>query len=385
MTSDKTILTFVLFAMLPVILPISHRAALGQVPQPASTSTSSSKSAASLPSERRLVSILKQNLPEADGSMQVKDAPEWFQNMIQRIVRENVPEKYVHDKDWGKTDRRWDGLDIKTKGPFRLTTKRKWKEVNHGTWRRYEILPVNPDKDLQIRIENVKEAGNGQVAFEISLASKLHVHGRQAQWTKGVQMYSVSADADADVRMRAWCRVGTRLDASRFPPDVIIAPTVDKADLDVTRFKLRSVSKLDGPMVKQLGKRVHKVLDNKIEEKRQQLPAKLNRAIAKQEDKLRLSLADFAASKWKEFTNKPSSAEASRQDAPVADGPATTGEPLPGPPSKPLAASDSRSNEKPTPVPSDPPSLLDLASPIEDDARAVIEEERLILNAPTGR
>ena len=312
MTSDKTILTFVLFAMLPVILPISHRVALGQVPQPASASTSSSKSAASLPSERRLVSILKQNLPEADGSMQVKDAPEWFQNMIQRIVRENVPEKYVHDKDWGKTDRRWDGLDIKTKGPFRLTTKRKWKEVNHGTWRRYEILPVNPDKDLQIRIENVQEAGNGQVAFEISLASKLHVHGRQSQWTKGVQMYSVSADADADVRMRAWCRVGTRLDASRFPPDVIIAPTVDKADLDVTRFKLRSVSKLDGPMVKQLGKRVHKVLDNKIEEKRQQLPAKLNRAIAKQEDKLRLSLADFAASKWKEFTNKPSSAEASR-------------------------------------------------------------------------
>lgn len=394
MTSNKTILTFVLFAMLPLNLLTNRGAALGQFPQLANPAETVTNATTTLPSAGHLVSILKQNLPAPEGSMQMKDAPEWFQNMIQRIVRENVPEKYVHDKDWGKTDRRWDGLDITSKGPLRLTTKRKWKEVNHGTWRRYEISPVNPAEDLQIRIENVHDAGDGQVAFEVSLASKLHVHGRQAEWTKGVQVYSVSADADADVRMRAWCRVGTRLDVAKFPPDVIISPTIDKADLDVTKFKLRSVSKLDGPMVRQLGKRVHKLLDNKIEEKREQLPNKLNRAIAKHNDKMRLSLADFAASKWSEFAGNssgkgdPKHAALPKDDRAADDAATMRDASAPARTNPSLEATNSPSGSASSRVQSNvPPKLLDLAPQHDNDRPppAPTMEGRLILNAPAGR
>ena len=263
--------------------------------------------------ERQLVSILKQNLPQSDQTLQMSDAPEWFQALMQRIVRQNIPDKYVRDKDWGKTTKRWDGLEIRRKGPLRVSTKRKWKEVNHGSWTRYEIQQVNPNENLLLKIENVHDAQRGKVGFEVELASKLKVHGRRAKWTKGVQLFSVSADADASAVMRLSCEVGMRLDVGKFPPDVVMVPKVTKADLKVTDFRLRSISKLDGPIVKQLSKSVHKVLLEKIDEKRHQLPKKINKEIAKNEDKLRLSMADFAASKWNSLTSGSSSAGETKQ------------------------------------------------------------------------
>lgn len=314
MFEHKTLLIAVLFACLTP--HVQQHLAHGQQPEPERGLTTASNPAH--PTERELVSVLKRNLPQDDQTVEIGDAPEWFQNFIQRIVRDNVPNKYVQEKDWGKTDQRWDGLKIRRKGPLGLTTKRRWKEVNHGKWKRYEISQINPNENLLMRIENVHDAGKGRVAFEVSLASKVHAHGRFAQWAKGVQLYNVSADADADIRMRLWCRVGTRLDVAKFPPDVILVPEVTRANMNVTEFQLQSVSKLDGPVVKQLGKSIHKVLVDKIEEKREQLPAKINRQIAKNEDKLRLSFADFAASRWKALTGD------TKRDEPRGDASATS-------------------------------------------------------------
>lgn len=275
---------------------------LDGAPTPAGHSVRHSVSAVTVPNDTQLKSILRRNLPQADQTLRITEAPEWFQNMMQRIVRENVPDKYVRDKDWGKTGKRWDGLEVRRKGALQLTTKRKWKEVNHGTWKRYEITQLDPDQNLLLRIENVADAGRGRIGFEVELASKLHVHGRLAKWAKGVQLYNVSADADAAVTMRLWCEVGMKLDVSKFPPDVVMDPKVVQGNLHVSDFRLQSVSKLKGPVVKQLSGSVHRVLLDKIAEKREQLPQKINKQIAKNEDKMRLSMADFAASKWSSFT-----------------------------------------------------------------------------------
>lgn len=257
-----------------------------------------------LPDEKQLVSILKRNLPAVKETVAVKDAPEWFQQMVQRIVRENVPSKYVQDKDWGKTDRRWDGLRVKRRGVLQWSTKRRWKEVNHGTWKRYEVTQIAPHENLRLRIENVSDAGDGKVQFDLRLVSQLHVFGRIAKWAKGVQVYNLSADADAEVRLLVHCEIGMKLDVRKFPPDVVVLPKVTAADLDVTEFKLQKVSKLKGPLVKQLSGSVHDVLMDKIEEKRSRLPEKINRQIVKNQDKMRLSLSDFAATKWEVFTGK---------------------------------------------------------------------------------
>ena len=270
------------------------------------------------PTERELVSILKRKLPAANEPIAVRDAPEWCQNLMQRIVREHVPTRYVQDKDWGKTDKRWDGLKVQRNGWLRVTTRRRWKEVNHGTWKRYEITQIDPNENLTLQIDNVRDAGKGKVGFDVSVTSKLHVHGRTANWAKGVQLYSVSADADAQVQMRLSCEVGMKLDILKFPPDVVLIPEVTRADLDVTDFQLQSVSKLEGPVVKQFSKSVHSFLLDKIEEKRDQLPKKINRQIAKNEDKMRLSFADFASKKWSVLTKTDSAIHVDADETPSA-------------------------------------------------------------------
>lgn len=271
----------------------------------------------SLPDQRQLVSILKQKLPESNETVAVQEVPEWFQNLMQRIVRENIPDKYVQEKDWGKTDRRWDGLHVKRRGTFDWTTKRRWKDVNHGTWKRYEVSQISPEENLTMRIENVHDAGQGKVGFGIRLTSRLHVMGRLAKWNKGVQLYNISADADAYVELAMQCTIGIRLDIAKFPPDVLLTPNVSQADVDVKEFQLHQLSKLRGPLVKELSGSVRRALLEKIDEKRERLPSKINRQIAKNQDKLRLSLADFASEKWASLTasSDPSSSTDAKTDA----------------------------------------------------------------------
>ena len=238
---------------------------------------------------------------------------------MQRIVRENVPDKYVQEKDWGKTDRRWDGLHVKRRGTLNWSTKRKWKEVNHGTWKRYEVTQISPEENLIMRIENVRDAGAGKVGFDIRLTSRLHVSGRLAKWTKGVQIYNISADADAYVELQMQCNVAIKLDIRRFPPDVILTPSVQHADIDVKEFQLHQLSKLRGPLVRELSGSVHRALLEKIDEKREQLPSKINRQIAKNQDKMRLSLADFASDQWQALT-RSSSGDQDDAEAPRTEG-----------------------------------------------------------------
>ena len=273
-----------------------------------------------VPDQRKLTSILKRNLPAAQQTVPVRDAPEWFQQLMQRVVRDNVPDKYVRDKDWGHTARRWDGVKIRRRGVLDWSTKRRWKEVNHGTWKRYEITQIEPEQNLTMRIENIRDAGGGRLGFDVLLSSKLHAFGRVAQWTKGVQMVNVSADAVAKVDLKLQCELGVSLDMRRFPPDVVLAPSVSAAALDVTEFELQKVSKLKGPLIRELSGSVRDVLLDKIEEKRHRLPEKINRQIAKNEDRLRLSLSDFATSKWETLTNKlPSTATRLDPTATVLD------------------------------------------------------------------
>ena len=273
-------------------------------PQPDLTSVPLDSVNLNPPSNDKLVSILKRKLPPTNADIVMHDAPPWFQNMMQSIVRDNVPSKYVQEKDWGKTSKRWDGLKVQRRG-LKLSTKRRWKEVNHGTWKRYEISQMDPEQHLRLRIENVHDAGDGKIGFEVALAAKLHVHGRQSKWTKGVQIYSVSADAHANVQLRIQSQLGVKLDVTKFPPDVIVAPTVTDATATVTDFRLKSISKLDGLITKQLSSSIHKLLVDKLAEDRSKLAQKMNKQIAKHEDKMRLSLSDFASDKWNAFVGRP--------------------------------------------------------------------------------
>ena len=63
-------------------------------------------------------------------------------------------------------------------------------------------------------------------------------------------------------------------------------------------FRLNEISDLKGPLVHQLGKGLREVLEEVLENNRHRLPEKLNRQLARNRDKLRVSLAELLDSEW---------------------------------------------------------------------------------------
>ncbi len=161
----------------------------------------------------------------APGPVDVKQAPAGAKSLLKSLVQELLPEEYVDDRKWGRTRERWDGLKVRVEG-LEVHTKRRWKEVNHGTWKKYRISLVDPDEYLTINIVRVQRLGPGRLACDLHIASRLDLYGRVQEWNNGVRLVSISAEATADVTMDLSLEVATSLDASKFPPDVIVAPQV---------------------------------------------------------------------------------------------------------------------------------------------------------------
>lgn len=237
------------------------------------------------------------------GSGPVEEPPDSFtpspefQEWITRVVREQLPNPYEKKKNWGHQARAFDGLSVQLKNG-QLKTHRKFKMANDGTWSMYRVTLKDPAEKLEIRVAKIEQLPNGKVGLDISAVASLEVFGRQAHWEKGIQIYSLSAEADARVRLWAHCEVATRLDPTRFPPDVYLDPEVISAKFDIPDFRLRRIGHADGPLVRSLSHAAREALEDKLKEDNAKLVASLNKQITKQEKKLKLSLADVMSSKF---------------------------------------------------------------------------------------
>jgi hypothetical protein len=214
-----------------------------------------------------------------------------FQDLLTRLARDQLPDKYEKTKNWGKTVRVFDGWKFERDG-MRLETRRRFKTANDGAWQKYGIRLVEPEKNFEIRVENLRQE-ESRVVCDVTILAAAQVWGRHTQWENGVQLASLSAEADARLRLRAKLEMALKLDVTKLPPDAYLQPRVTSADLDILEFKLRRVSHFDGPVVKSLSSSVREMLEDKIEDDRQKLVDKLNKSLAKQQAKLRFSPSDW--------------------------------------------------------------------------------------------
>ena len=228
-----------------------------------------------------------------------------FQEWITKIVREHLPNPYEKKKNWGHQEKTFDGISVQLKDG-QLKTHRKFKQANDGQWTMYRVTLKNPEEKFEVRVAKIEQLPNGKVGMDISAVASLEVFGRQSLWEKGIQIFSISAEADARVRLWARCEVATRLDPTRFPPDVYLDPEVIAAKFDIPGFKLRRLGHADGPIVHSLSHTAREALEDKLKEDNAKLVASLNKAIAKQEKKLKLSLADVMSSKFGGMFSKAS-------------------------------------------------------------------------------
>jgi hypothetical protein len=227
---------------------------------------------------------------ESSTASETFTPPEEFQELVTSIVREQLPDKYEKTKNWGQTKQVWAGVKLERDG-LRLETRRRYREVNDGPWQKYRIDLLQPEKHFHVALANIRQTEN-KVLCDIAVEAKLHAFGRHSQWERGVQLFSVSADASTRVRLKAALEVTTRIDATKVPPDLLFSPRVTSADLAILDFRLERVSDLHGPLVKSLSSTVREILEDKLAEKREKLVEKLNRSLARREEKFRLSLAD---------------------------------------------------------------------------------------------
>lgn len=237
------------------------------------------------------------------------------QALITDIVRDNIPHEYEKSKHWGNTKEVFAGWKVEREG-LKIETRRRWKQVNDGTWQRYKISLIEPDKNFDVYVEKIQSLGNNQVAMTILVTAKLEAVGRSTHYESGVQMYSIGAEIDIDVRLRADVVLTLGLLPATFPPMITVKPEIKSADLELTRFKIRKVGALEGPVIRSLSSTVREIVEDKLADNRQNLIDKLNKSIVKKQDKLRFSLQDFLKTKWgKSFWQPATTAEQDRTAA----------------------------------------------------------------------
>jgi len=219
-----------------------------------------------------------------------------LRQLIIYLVRENLPRTHVDNDDWGKTKRVYAGFKV-TRDDWRLSTKRKWKEVEHGRWRQITIRLVDPDtlEHLTVGAEVVSwDPDTGQLQARLTIDATTSLFARQIRYNHGLKLLSLHAQATARIRFSTAVTVTSQLDYQQLPPAVVIMPHIDQASLEVADFHLDRLSQLRGDPAEWLGEAIEQWLQKKwVPRQNEQLADRMNAQLAKRQDTLRFSLNDW--------------------------------------------------------------------------------------------
>ncbi len=235
--------------------------------------------------------------PPSQPAPSAADAGRDVDQLLTRLVLENIPHDFEETKDWGGQTERWDGLKIQRDG-LKIETRRRKKMVNDGTWNKYSAQLRNPSEEFTVQIKNMHETDDEKLAFDVHFLAHLNLEGRQAQWVKGVQLYSVGVDGHSKIRLAVSMELEVRMGGTKFPPDLVFVPRATQAQLVLDEFRIDRIGKVGGEFAQQVTKGIRAKLDEKIAEKEVKLLERINRQLAEKQDEFRISIADAVNSKW---------------------------------------------------------------------------------------
>lgn len=202
-----------------------------------------------------------------------------------KIIENAIPREYEKSKDWGNTKNVTVGL--RAEG---WKIHRRKKPVNHGVWKRYRVRLVEPEERLQVEIREVRPLDNGGFAFTLALEAKFDLWARAKVYQHGIHLIALEADADATIDLEIDCQLAVRLHTHEGSSGVALDPQVIDSRLDIVDFHLHRVSNAKGPLVRELGEELPRLLEKELQGPK--LVAKLNRAIDKKRDRLELAWSE---------------------------------------------------------------------------------------------
>jgi hypothetical protein len=215
---------------------------------------------------------------QALQSLMALNAGDGLNQQLRKIVLQHLPEYYVDDRKWDRT------AELKT-----LLPRSEPLVMKHGTWQKYELRPVQPEQTLAIRLLNVRNLDNGRLAFDLECDLTSDLTARQAEWRRGVQLYSLHADATIQGTVKLACTLGITLDFTA-QPTLVLAPEVVTAQLVLHEFRIHRISKVGGELAQQATRRTRKWLDEHAQQHNVKLADAINQQLQKRPERLRIPL-----------------------------------------------------------------------------------------------
>lgn len=244
-------------------------------------------------------------------SAQAKESFVWMSDQFVRYM----PKVIDGDDDWGDTKKLWAGVKLRRDG-IKLSTKRRWKEVRHGRWVKYQIdmsdaldkwapqtdesrLPII-DQLSPVQIESVVPAWDGDSLAGYRVNAFMEIPAdfsvRIERWNLGVQWYSVSITGKLNVRLTTRSVIGVTADYTEIPPAMQLNVGFEEASLAIRHFEVERISKLGGDAAEELGDLAENTIGKIwLRKENRHLVDRLNELVEKHRDDLRWSIMDWFA------------------------------------------------------------------------------------------
>lgn len=210
--------------------------------------------------------------------------PDAVSQLVAHLIAEGIPREFERTKDWGRTRQITTGL--RSSGNFfDFDIHRRKRQVNHGVWRHYRLKLVEPEKNLVVRVEHLRMTEPGRIALTVFASAKLHGWARAKVYESGIHLGAVEAEGDASVRL--WIETEIAVETIRSKsliPGLAIRPVVTNARLEFDDFRLSRISDVQGPLVRELGQGLHRLLEDELTGPK--LVAALNRSLEKHRQRL---------------------------------------------------------------------------------------------------
>lgn len=227
---------------------------------------------------------------------QARDSIQWLASLALR----KAPRTYTGDKDWGEQKKIWAGIRVKRDG-LKLKTHRRFRHLDHGRWIRYEVvLPESQEAahGASVLVVTVHRAAeqidveddNRRWLIDSSVTAPMQFTVQVQRWNLGVKLFSVTVKGTLRVRLDSQLSVGFLTDLTEIPPALVIDPRVTQARLELEHFEVDRVSRIGGDFAEEWGELLEDLWrDRFLDKQNEKIVARLNRAIDKERDDLRLS------------------------------------------------------------------------------------------------
>ncbi len=245
---------------------------------PRVTSSSSGVQATADTVSDKASDTVSETTAQALHQLMALDAGDGLNQQLRQLVLQHLPAHYVDDRKWNRRE------EIST-----LIPRREPLIMNHGTWQKYELWPVDPASTLAIRLTDVRNLDSGVIAFNLACDLTVDLTARQAKWQRGVQLYSLHADVTTQLTLALDCRLGVKFDLQSAPA-LILAPKVESAQITLHEFRIHRISKVGGEVAQQATRMARKWWDEHTVEQQDKLATAINTQIQKKPEKLRISL-----------------------------------------------------------------------------------------------